>query len=332
MSPKSTHKIPRQRATKKTAAKTVARTPKPRSAAPARTAKPASAATNGKSHGLAYQDGRVLDLADATVSLNDRGFLLGDGVFETLRASNGKLFRLDDHAKRMQRGLKAINLDASLVDEFRTAANALTRAGIAAFGGELYVRVMMTTGPMEDVLDTGRGFSVHGICKRFKPYPMQYYSNGIELVVSSQRKDSRSPLSAVKTLSFLPYIAARREARNATAHDGVLLNESDRIAEASSSNVFALHDGTVYAPGEDEGAIPGVTRAAVLELVEETGLKVRERLSVATMHKAQEAWLTNTTGGIVPITKFQDQAIGTGKRGELTAQLSHALEALVRGA
>ncbi|MHB8633887.1 MAG: aminotransferase class IV [Thermoplasmatota archaeon] len=282
-------------------------------------------------HGLAYQDGKVLPLSEARVSLNDRGFLLGDGVFETLRASNGKLFRLEEHAKRLERGLQAINLDGSLVSEFRAAAAALTKAGIKAFGGELYVRVMMTTGPMEDVLDTGRGFSVHGLCKKFKPYPMQYYSNGIQVIVSKQRKDSRIPLSAVKTLSFLPYISARREARAMTAHDGLLLNEADRIAEASSSNVFALLDGTVYAPGEDEGAIPGVTRGAVLELIEDIPLKVRERLPVATLQRAEEAWLTNTTGGIVPITMFNDQPIGTGKRGELTAHLSHALETQIRG-
>ncbi|MFO1532370.1 MAG: aminotransferase class IV [Thermoplasmatota archaeon] len=282
--------------------------------------------------GIAYIDGKVLDLSKARIPLHDRGYLLGDGIFETLRTSNGKAFRLDDHAPRMKRGLGATNLDESLESEFRDAVKALVKAGKPEFGGELYVRVMVSTGPLEDLLDTGRGVTVTGLCKKFRPYPLQYYSNGIQLTVSRSRKDSRSPIAPIKTLSFLPYIMARREAHAATVHDALLLNENDRVAEASTSNVFALVDGTVHAPGESEGAIPGVTRAAVLELLQETGHDVDERLPLAALRKAQEVWLTNTTGGIVPVTRFQDKPVGNGKKGDLTAQLSHALEAEIRGA
>ncbi|MEA3204312.1 MAG: branched-chain amino acid aminotransferase [Thermoplasmata archaeon] len=280
--------------------------------------------------GIAYVDGRTMDLATATVPLNDRGFLLGDGVFETLRTSNGRVFRLDGHAARLEAGLRAINLDGDLVGEFREAVAALVRDGAKAFGGELYVRVMVSTGPMEDVLETGRGVTVTGLCKKFKPYPMQYYSQGVDLVTSRERKDSRSALAGVKTLSFLPYVTARREAHGATAHDALLLNEHGRVAEATTSNAFALFDGKVHAPGEAEGAIPGVTRAAVLELVRDAGFVVEERLEVATLRKAEEVWLTNTTGGIVPVRQVDERRVGAG-RGELTARLGHALEAAIRG-
>jgi branched-chain amino acid aminotransferase len=280
--------------------------------------------------GIAYIDGQTMDLATATVPLNDRGFLLGDGVFETLRTSNGRVFRLEDHCRRMEAGLRAVNLDGDLVEEFRQAVDALVQGGAKAFGGELYVRVMVSTGPMEDFLETGRGVSVTGLCKKFKPYPLQYYSQGVDLVTSRERKDSRSALAAVKTLSFLPYVTARREAHNATAHDALLLNEHGRVAEATTSNVFALHDGTVYAPGESEGAIPGVTRSAVLELVAEAGLPVVDCLETATLRKADEVWLTNTTGGIVPVRQVDERRINGG-RGELTARLGHALEAAIRG-
>jgi branched-chain amino acid aminotransferase len=281
--------------------------------------------------GLAYVDGKVTDLAKAWVPLSDRGFLLGDGVFETLRTCNGEPFRLQDHAERLRRGLKAINLDESLEEEFEEAVAMLVRKGKKEFGGELYVRINVTTGPMEDVLGTGRGMSVTGVCKKFKPYPMQYYSRGIQVVVSRQRKDTRSPLSAVKTLSFLPYIAARREAHSQTAHDAVLLNEHDRVAEASTSNVFAVVGDRLHAPGEKEGAIPGVTRAAVLELARDADLEVAEPLTLAQLGKAKEMFLTNTTGGIVPVTRFGDRPVGKGQKGELTTQLSHALEAMLRG-
>lgn len=280
--------------------------------------------------GIAYLDGRTQDLATATVPLNDRGFLLGDGVFETLRTSNGRVFRLDRHAERMEAGLRAVGLDGDLVGEFRQAVAALVQGGAQAFGGELYVRVMVSTGPMEDFLETNRGVSVTGMAKKFKPYPMQYYSQGVDLVTSRERKDSRSALAAVKTLSFLPYVTARREAHAATAHDALLLNEHGRVAEATTSNVFALHAGTVHAPGAAEGAIPGVTRGAVLDLVRDAGFPVEERLDVATLRSAEEAWLTNTTGGIVPVRQVDEQRVGGG-RGELAARLGHALEAAIRG-
>jgi branched-chain amino acid aminotransferase len=216
------------------------------------------------------------------------------------------------------------------VGEFRQAVDALVAGGAKAFGGELYVRVMVSTGPMEDFLETGRGVMVTGLAKKFKPYPMQYYSQGVDLVTSRERKDSRSALANVKTLSFLPYVTARREAHAATAHDALLLNEHGRVTEATTSNVFALHGGTVYAPGEAEGAIPGVTRGAVLELVQDAGFPVVERLDVAQLRGADEAWLTNTTGGIVPVRQVDEHRIGAG-RGELTARLGHALEAEIRG-
>ncbi len=283
------------------------------------------------STGIAYVDGKVVDLGRAMVPLNDRGYLLGDGVFETLRTSNGRIFRLDEHAARMQKGLTAINLDPDLGAEFKTAVQALVKDGTLRFGGELYVRVMMSTGPMEDMLETGRGVTVTGLCKKFRPYPLQYYANGVQVVLSRQRKDSRNPLCGVKTLSFLPYVAARRDAHSATAHDALLLNEHDRVAEASTSNVFALVNGTVHAPGESEGAIAGVTRGAILELLHDAGIPVVEKLTLSELAGAQEAWLTNTTGGVVPVTRALDRPVGNGKKGELTATVSHGLEAMIRG-
>ncbi len=300
----------------------------PRKAQPGRRAAP----KDGRAlpEGIAYVDGRVLDLRKATVPLNDRGYLLGDGVFETLRTSNRHVFRLADHAARVERGLKAIGLEGELESEFEDAVHALAQAGWKTYGGELYLRINVSTGPMGDVAGSGRGITVTGICKKFKPYPLQYYANGVQVIVSKQRKDSRSPLASIKTLSFLPYVAARREALSATAHDALLLNEHDRVAEATTSNVFALRDGVVHAPGESEGAVAGVTRGVVLGLLADADLELAEELDLRSLREADEVFLTNTTGGIVPVTRFGDRRIGTGKKGELTTRLSHALEELIR--
>ncbi len=299
-----------------------------RKTAPSKAAKPT---TKGRvPEGLGYVDGKVMDLAKATIPLNDRGYLLGDGVFETLRTVNGKVFRLDAHAARMRASLKAIGLDEPVEKEFRDAVQALTKKGRALYGGELYLRVNISTGPMGDIAGGDRGITVTGLCRKFKPYPMQYYSHGVHVITSRQRKDTRNPLSTIKSLSFLPHVAARREAHTATVHDALLLNEHGRIAEATTSNVFARKGETVYAPGPAEGAVPGVTRAVVLDLCRDNGLEVVEQLTVQDLHGAREAWLTNTTGGIVPLTRFDDRAIGNGKKDNLTARLGKAFETLLR--
>ncbi|MFA5944136.1 MAG: aminotransferase class IV [Candidatus Thermoplasmatota archaeon] len=281
--------------------------------------------------GLGYIDGKVLDLAKATIPLNDRGYLLGDGVFETLRTCNGKVFQLDAHADRLRGSLKAIGLDEPVEKEFRSAVQALAREGHKTLGDELYLRVNISTGPMGDIVGTDRGITVTGLCRKFKPYPMQYYSHGIHVITSRQRKDSRNPLSTVKSLSFLPHVAARREAHAVTAHDALLLNEHGRVAEATTSNVFACVGDTVHAPGPAEGAVAGVTRAVVLDLVRDAGLEVVESLTVEDLHNARQAWLTNTTGGIVPVTRFDDQVLGNGTKHNLTAKLGKAFETLLRG-
>lgn len=299
--------------------------------APAKRAKPTPARKSAP-EGLAYVDGQIVDLAKASVPLNDRGYLLGDGIFETLRVANGRVFRLDGHARRLRSGLKLIGLDESVERDFHDAVKALVRDGKRAFGDDLYLRVNVSTGPMDDVAGTDRGLLVTGIAKKFKPYPMQYYSHGVQVIVCGQRKDTRNPLSGHKTLSYLPHILARREALSATAHDAVLLNEHGRPTECSTSNLFARKGDTVYAPGLAEGACPGITREVVLELLGEGGLDVVENLTLAQLRGASEAWLTNTTGGLVPITRLDDKAIGKGKKGELTTQLSHAYEALLRNA
>lgn len=314
------------------------RTTRRRAGKKAPAAKPKRAARKAarkapKPEGLGYVDGRILDLAKATIPLNDRGYLLGDGVFETLRTVNGKVFRLDDHAARLRASLKAIGLDEPVEQEFHDAVAGLVRAGRKEFGDELYLRVNISTGPMGDIAGADRGIMVTGLVRKFKPYPMQYYSGGVHLITSRQRKDSRSPLAGVKSLSFLPYVAARREALTATVHDAILLNEHGRIAEATTSNVFARgRDDVVHAPGLKEGALPGVTRGVVLDLVRDAGFEVVEELSVEDLHKAREAWLTNTTGGIVPVTRFDDRPIGNGKKDNLTARLGRSFENLLRGA
>lgn len=281
--------------------------------------------------GIAYMDGTTLPLADARIHLMDRGFLVGDGIFETIRVSDGAPFRLEDHMERMAHGLQVLGMDGSLVEDVEVAVETLLDVGLEELGEDQYIRVNVTGGEMMDIAGEDRGVHITGICKRFQPYPMKHYSDGVRLVVAPQRKHTEDPLSTIKHLSYLPNIAARRHALAEGAHDAVMLNEHGRVAEASTSNVFALVEGVIHAPGPDEAALPGVTRQAVLELIEDTGLDVVEHLDLYALRVASEVFVTNTTGGVVPVTRFEGKPVAKGQKGDFTTRLGHALEDLVRG-
>lgn len=281
--------------------------------------------------GLAFIDGETCDVRDARVPLLDRGYLMGDGIFETLRTAHGEVFRIDDHAARFRTGLRALGLDDEIEDLFRDAIARLVQEGIPRFGDELYLRINATTGVTEELDGRDAGVTLTGICRPFKPYPMRYYTHGVHMIMSKRRVESPSPTGGAKPLSFLPYVMARREAHARTAHDALLRNHAGRPVEATTSNLFALHDDVVYAPGVEEGAVDGVTRGVVLELLRDAGITVRERLELETLPAASEVFVTNTTGGVVPVTRMEGRPVGDGHKGDLTTRLGHAYEDLVRG-
>ncbi len=276
--------------------------------------------------GLAYIDSRVVPLDEARIPIMDRGYLLGDGVFETLRVAQGNVFMAAEHRARLETGLRAIGLDPELVGAYDQAVESLVAAGGDAFGPDLYIRVNVTGGAMLDVAD-GDNPAVTGICRPFQPYPMKLYAQGARCILAG-RKDRLDPLAVVKSLSFLPYVVARRQAQAVAAHDAIMLNDEGRVAEATTSNVFAVIDGTVYAPGADEGALDGVTRQAVLSLVAEAGADVETRIDADALLHADEVFLTNTTGGVVPVARIGDHVISEGK-GPMTTSLGVALDRLV---
>ncbi len=281
--------------------------------------------------GLAYVDGQTLDLKDARVPLLDRGYLMGDGVFETLRTTHGAVFHLEAHAARFRTGLAAIGLEPEVEDLFLEAVAELVAVGVPEFGDELYLRINATTGVTEDLGGSDAGVTLTGICKPFKPYPMRFYSHGVHLILSDRRVEAPSMTGGAKPLSFLPYVMARREAHARTAHDAILRNDAGRLAEVTTSNLFAVVGDVVHAPGPDEGAVDGVTRGVVLDFLDDAGIAVEPTLDVATLRGADEAFVTNTTGGVVPVTRFEEAPVGSGQKGELTTRLGHAYEDLVRG-
>ncbi|MBF0555337.1 MAG: aminodeoxychorismate lyase [Nitrospirae bacterium] len=251
-----------------------------------------------------YFSGELVSEADAKVSVFDRGFLYGDGVFETMRAYDGVVFRINEHIKRLRRSLGMIRLNLPLPDSSlheaiydTLSANDLTEAVVR-------LSVSRGTGPIGLSMSLCGQPTIVIIARPFTPYPEDYYINGIRVVTA---KIMRTPPGAlnpmIKSLNFLNNIMAKAMADDAGAHEALMLNANGHLAECSVSNIFFVKEDILYTPSVKSGILDGVMRAQVLELACETGLGVAEgEFFPATLYRAHEVFVSNSTMEIMPVT------------------------------
>jgi branched-subunit amino acid aminotransferase/4-amino-4-deoxychorismate lyase len=304
---------------------------------------------------LVWLGGRVLDAAAAGVPVEDRGFLLGDGLFETMRARGGAVFRLGEHLARLRSGASRIGLAAPGGVE-RAVADVVEAAGRAAHGpatvappGEdrpaagraaagravpdLAVRLTLTRGPggpgLDPVRDAGPTLVVSA-------RPLRTAAGrrgaGLSLRTSTHRLSSRSIAAGLKALGYLPNLLARAQARAAGADDALLLDDRGLVSEASAANLFWLTPGgTLRTPAASCPILPGITRAAVLEIASPRSLAVEEgEWRPEELAAAAEAFATSSLRGVVPVTALDGLPIGAGGPGPRTLELAAAYEELVR--
>lgn len=281
--------------------------------------------------GKAWVNGRVVDFKGAAVEMRDRAFMLGDGVFETMRADDGEVFRLHGHRDRLAHGLRVLGWPERLLDRFDTAVGDLVAAGQEKGWDPLRIRVQVSGGTFRDVAGMEATPELTATCTPLHGSPAAWYEEGIRVTIAAQRKFSSDPLSTVKTVSFLPHIHAKRQAIRAGYEDAILLNEHGRPVEATSANLFAFRGGTLWTPGNEEGALAGITRTWVLDQAQRRRWTVRERLTLEELVAADEVWIGNTTGGMLPVTAIEGRPIGKGQPGPVTRELSQLYRSLLRG-
>lgn len=279
------------------------------------------------SPGWAWIAGQVLPLEAATISLSDPGFLLGDGVFETLRARHGRIFDWPGHRERMGQGFAVLGIAHEALATAETALNALTVVAADAFD-DMYLRVQVVREPGSDHPAAGRASALARPCP---VYPENWYRHGVRLGVAALRCDPQAPLAGVKSLSYLPQVLARRDAQARGFDDALILNTKGRVCESAYGNVIARRGHTLYAPGREEGALAGVTRRALLRWAETVGYAVAPRLSWEMLREVEEVVLVSTLAGVVPVAAIEgmDSAYLSGADGALAAAMAAAYEALL---
>jgi branched-chain amino acid aminotransferase len=284
---------------------------------------------------IVYLNGRLIPRFEAKLSPFDHGFLYGYGLFETMRAYNGHIFRLDSHLTRLRCSAESIGLTHSILttDEGKQSLKAACMATLEA--NELKdARIRLTVsageGDMTPDPTTCSNPTVLITARTLAPLPPEKYETGFKAAISFLRRNSQSPLSRLKSTCYMENILARVAARAAGCDEAIFLNEQGYLAEGSTTNVFLVSHGELITPCFESGVLPGITRDAVLEIARASHLKATERwVQLNELIEAQEAFLTNSILELMPLVSVEGRTIGTGKPGKLTRDLLFAYRKLV---
>ena len=269
---------------------------------------------------FASVNGVVTPAADARVSVLDNGFTFGDSVYETLRTYAGRPFHLDRHLSRLRDSARRLGIAVPLPDgDFAARVDAvLARAA----NEESYIRLIVSRGVGEISYRFERvaGPTVVVVVKPYEPLPQRHYSEGIDVIVSSVRRNHRLALDpGIKSCNLLNNILAMQEAQAKGAVEPILLNQEGDVAEGAGSNVFVVKHGGLLTPPLDAGILPGVTRALVLEIARDLQLRAREQtLRAEDLLSADEAFITSTLKECCPIRTIDGRRVGPVQPGPVT--------------
>jgi branched-chain amino acid aminotransferase len=294
--------------------------------------------------GRVWINGRLVPAGEPVLTAFDRGFQLGDGIFETLRARGGRPTELPEHAARLLRsaGGLAIPLPEDIETRLARAIDELLVAeDLAGPGADASVRITVSRGPF-----FGRGLlppdehpapTIVVQAWPIAPTPASHLEVGLHLVTSGVRRDPENPLAALKTTSRADYVYARLEARAAGADDALFLTIDGYLSEATSANLFVVRGTTgdlpeLATPNLACAILPGTTRTWLLGWGGTVGLRTLEGwLTTRDLAEADEAFLSSSVAGILPVTRFGGEPIGHGRPGPWTLRARADREAFIRG-
>jgi len=277
-----------------------------------------------------YVAGRFASPADATVSARDAGLLLGAGLFETLRTYGGQPFRLDRHLARLRASGHVFRIPVKESDP--QVSEIIARLVQVNGVPDARVRITATRGPLTEELadeEVPRA-TLLVTAGPMTPYPKEFYDRGASVVVSDIHANPTDPTVYHKTTGYLRNLLALRDAHRARAAEAILFNTRNHLAEGTVSNVFLVKSGRLLAPPVEEGLLPGITRATVLELAAQVGVPAEQKvLTVQDLLDADEVFLTNSIMEVMPVVRIEQHEVGAAAPGPITRRLAEAYRACV---
>jgi branched-chain amino acid aminotransferase len=289
--------------------------------------------------GHVWVDGRLLPAAGAQLSVFDRGFQLGDGVFETLRVRGGHPTELPEHLARLHHSADGLGivLPARLEQTIGAAIAQLVAAeALDGPDGDASIRITVSRGafagrgllPPDETVEPTIVVQAWPVVRP----PPDHLAVGLHLVASAIRRDAENPLVTLKTTSRADYVHARLEARRAGADDALFLTIDGFLSESTTANVFLIRGDELATPAVACAILPGTTRSWILGWGERVGLKPNEGwLTTRDLAEADEAFLCSSVAGILPVTRFGGSPIGAGVPGPWTIRARADREAFIAG-
>lgn len=277
---------------------------------------------------IVFLKGKFVASRDAVVSIYDGAFLHGAGLFETMRAEHGRVFRLDQHFTRLKRSAERLlsPLSDSALPDAQAFQELLRRNGLES----ARIRLTVTAGTLRNSPANQAELNVVATAAPLSDYPAELYNQGVSVIVSSYRLSATDPTAGHKTTSYLPRLLGLREAQQARCMESIWFTTSKHMAEGCISNVFVVRDGVIRTPPLDTPVLPGIARAAVLEIAESSSIKAEETpLGIDDLLDAQEVFLTSSIIQVMPVIRVEKRDIGGAKVGEVTRQLLRAYHELV---
>ena len=274
---------------------------------------------------IVYLNGQYLPIEDAKISVLDRAFTFGDGVYEVIPVYEGHIFRMREHLERLNNSLDEVYIDRPYaLEQWQEILRELIEKNSAKNTGNdlsLYMQVTRGISERDHAIDIATKQTVFAMCR---PLPEYDRSAGISAIIE---EDIRWKYCHIKAITLLPSVMLRHKARDAGATEAILVKDG-YITEGAASNVFIVKNGIVKTPPKDGSLLPGITRDLVVELLTESGIPCEEvAIKETELKQADEIWITSSTWEIVPVISLDNNPVGTGRPGEVWQQASEIYQA-----
>jgi D-alanine transaminase len=277
---------------------------------------------------IAYVNGRYLPLSRATVSVEDRGFQFGDGIYELIRTYDGRIFQLDYHLRRLRNSAEAIGLKMPYPAARWKFILAEMNRRCGYRSAKLYIQITRGTAPRNHPFPENARPTVVLTARRLDPLPDRLVAKGAEVITVSDLRWGRCD---IKSVNLLANVLARQKAKTEKVNEALFVRDG-RVTEGSSSNVFIVINGRVCTTPTGPGILPGVTRDLVIRIAKTSGFQTVEReLPVRRLFSADEVFLTGTTVEVLPVVRIDGRRIGNGKPGRITESIARSFRRLTGG-
>jgi D-alanine transaminase len=277
---------------------------------------------------LAYLNGEIMAVDRGRVSINDRSFLFGDGIYEVVRSYDGVFFGLEEHLARLARSAAAVEMELPFSEADLAALVRELREKSEIADAMVYVQVSRGVEPRRHIFDLNVKPYVLITVRHVPHIPERYWYEGVTAVTVP---DVRWGMCHIKSTSLLANVMAGHRARQAGVDEAIFVREDGTVTEAYASNVFIVRDGTVLTHPANNRILGGITRRFVLDLCPGLGFSYRETtFDREEMYAADEVFLTNSVHEIRAAVEIDGRRIGTGRPGPVTRELIRAYKELTR--